>query len=453
MHTWKTTTRALCALALAGSLAACGDFLTGTDLDTDPNRPTNASRDQLFVAMQAKQQAFHEGHVARVVTMWVQQFAGTDRQYIPLDQYDVAEGEFNPQFSGLYTGGGLVDMRRIVATAEADGDRRYAGIVKVWEAFTIGMAASLWGDIPYSEAVGDNPTPKLDPQAEVYAAVQNLLNAAITDLQSGTGRGPGAADFIYGGDATKWIQAANTLKARFHLHMAEREGNTRYTAALAAAQGGISAPANDFRTFHTTQAGEENIWFQFQVRERDTYLRGGAFAINLLQSRNDPRLQQYYAPAAGGQFVGARPGEAAPGASNLSAARLAPAFRQPLITYAENQLIMAEANFRLGNSGPALQNLNNARTAAGVSPVSGVAGNALLQEILTEKYLALFQNMEAWNDYKRTCFPNVTPAVAGQRVPGRLLYGNAERNVNPNIPSVSTQLANPRNFNDPNPCS
>src|SRR6185312_2465670 len=105
----------------------------------------------------------------------------------------------------------------LVAKAEADGDKVFAGIGKVWEAFAVGMAASLWGDIPYSEAAGEVDTPKLDKQADVYAAVQTLLDAAITDLKSGQGKGPGSADLIYGGDAAKWIQAAHTLKARYYM--------------------------------------------------------------------------------------------------------------------------------------------------------------------------------------------------------------------------------------------
>ena len=33
-----------------------------------------------------------------------------------------------------------------------------------------------------------------------------------------------------------------------------------------------------------------------------------------------------------------------------------------------------------------------------------------LADIMTEKYIALFQNTEVWNDWKRTCLPALTPA-------------------------------------------
>ena len=57
---------------------------------------------------------------------------------------------------------------------------------------------------------------------------------------------------------------------------------------------------------------------------------------------------------------------------------------------------------------------------------------------MEEKYVALFQNTEVWNDYRRTCYPNLTPA-SGNFIPARLVYGTDERRANPNIPSPSQQ--------------
>ncbi|MEO8579534.1 MAG: SusD/RagB family nutrient-binding outer membrane lipoprotein, partial [Gemmatimonadales bacterium] len=78
---------------------------------------------------------------------------------------------------------------------------------------------------------------------------------------------------------------------------------------------------------------------------------------------------------------------------------------------------------------------------------------ASLQTIMEEKYIALFQNIEVWNDWKRTCFPTLTPALGKTRIPGRLYYGQTEEQTNPNTPPSSAQnLFTVRNPNDPNPC-
>jgi hypothetical protein len=175
----------------------------------------------------------------------------------------------------------------------------------------------------------------------------------------------------------------------------------------------------------------------------------GAFLVSLLQTRNDPRLAQYFDPNAQGQYVGAAPGQQGSGGiARFDPTRVAPGFRQPIVTWAENQLIIAEAAFRLGQTALALQAYNTERADAGLSPAGGVT----LADIMTEKYIALFQNIEVWNDWKRTCIPALTPAQGTSGgIPARLLYAQAERNTNTNIPLPNDQPV--RNWNDPNGCS
>jgi hypothetical protein len=83
---------------------------------------------------------------------------------------------------------------------------------------------------------------------------------------------------------------------------------------------------------------------------------------------------------------------------------------------------------------------------AAVLPDVTASGPDLLRAIMEEKYIALFQNIEIWNDYKRTCLPNLRP-VTGLKIPGRFFYGVTERQTNPNIPEAGDQPF--RNDNDP----
>ena len=60
----------------------------------------------------------------------------------------------------------------------------------------------------------------------------------------------------------------------------------------------------------------------------------GAFLVNLLQARNDPRLAQYFDPNAAGQYVGAAPGQQGSATiSTFDETRVGPGFRQPIVTY------------------------------------------------------------------------------------------------------------------------
>lgn len=433
--------------ALLGATSACSNFLSSPDATTNPNQPTVADANQLLVATETAQNQQYTSDLARTVCVWMQQCAGTDRQYKDLGVYNYGEDAYNGPFSQIYTGGGLLDVRKIQTFADSSKDGVYGGIGRVLEALTVGLAADVWGDIPYSQAVSDTLAPALDPQEQVYAGVQAKLDTAVTQL-GGTGTGPGTADLFYGGNKTKWLRLAHTLKARFYLHVAERQGNAAYQSALAEAQQGLQK-GDDLRSYQSDDPNEQNSWYQFTVIQRSGYMSPGAFLVNLLQTRNDPRLAQYFDPNAAGQYVGAAPGQQGSATiSTFAEARVAADFRQPIVTYAENQLIIAESAFRLGQTATALAAYNAERSDAGVATAGGVT----LTDIMTEKYIALFQNVEVWNDWKRTCIPSLTPAsgaIGG--IPGRLLYAQAERNTNPNVPLPSAQPA--RNWNDPTACN
>lgn len=453
--------KTLVVAGAAVAATACSDFLSGDKLDSDPNRPTSAEAAQLFTAVQVNSYYILNGHAARVLAMWMQQMAGTDRQYRGYDQYSITEGLFG-EYSSAYTGGGLIDMRAIQSEAAESGNRILGGITKVWEALVMGFVADMYGDASYSQAVnGDEfPQPVLDPQAQIYAALQTLLDGAIADLQSGQGA-VGNLDLSFSGNANAWIGVANTLKARLYLHTAEINPSAYQQALSALCTGttlatctkGIQSSAGDLKQYHSSASGEENIWWQFIARDRDSYMRPGKFLVDLMKSRNDPRLPEYFEPAGNGQFGGAAPGEGLNTSihSNLGPTRLDPDYDQPIITYQETLAIIAESAYRTNNLALARQALDALLATYGGSAVgAGLSGTALLTRILEEKYIALFQSYEVYNDWKRTCYPNLTPAnqSAGGNIPARFTYPVAERSSNPdNIPDAGAQPR--RNANDP----
>ena len=445
--------RAAAVLSLATGIAGCSSFLDAEDAVADPNLPSAATRDQLFVGAQANIFAQQEGPLAMIVCQWMQQCSGINGRFVQQqDSYSVNAATFDLPFQEIYSAGGLLSLRTVQASAEAAGDDVYLGIAQVLEALLIGTTADIWGDIPYSEAVGDNPMPAFDDQMQVYASIQTLLDEAITNL-GGEGPGPGAVDLFFGGAAAPWIEVARTLKARYHLHTAEVLGAPAYTAARTAAQGGISSPANDLRTAHSSVTSERNMWTQFQNTSGfGLDLVAGKRLVDLMKAQGDPRLPEYFGTNEQGGYggfdvtTGTTPGaEISPLAGS---GRHRDDFRQPIVTWEENQLILAETNFVLGNPAAAQLALNAVRNARGktVVPVS-------LQAIIEEKYIALFQNLEVWNDWKRTCFPRLTPALGKSAIPGRLYYGQTEEQTNENTPPSSEQnLFTVRNPNDPNGC-
>jgi hypothetical protein len=442
------------ALGLGLGTGACSDFLTGPKLSDNPNRPTVANNANLLVSAETNLALQSEGHMARTICIWMQQCAGTSKQYLALGEYIVGDDDYIFEWQDAYTRGGLLDLRRIQHTALADADSAYAGVAYVLEAWLIGQTTDAWGDIPYSQAVDSTiATPAPDPQQDVYAALQAKLDTAVVFLATQTAP-PTGEDLVYEGDVAKWTELAHTLKARLYLHTAERAGLSAYQAAFNEASLGISAAdsSGDYITYHSGALTESNLWHQFVI-VWEQYVSAGKALVDLLNTTPtaDPRLADYFAQNSSGQYVGVNPGQGlASDPSELSDTRLAPAFRQPLVTYVENQLILAEASWQIAGGGgagnaAAQPYVNAARAAEGGLASIPVTG---LTTIMTEKYIALFQNPEVWNDYKRTCFPALVPASGATQIPARLTYPLTERNANPSIPDGGPL----RNWNDPNGC-
>lgn len=477
----KNSMRLVLGLSVLLTAAACSDFLSGPGLTENPNSPTVVTARQQLIAVQAGTFTRLEGQLARSAGIYTQQLIGSNNQQLQwATQYGQSESDIPGTMSGFYTGTGLFGLRNIQAAANAASDKLLEGIAKIWEGYTIGTATSVWGDLPYSEALNPAILPKLDPQQSIYAEVQKRLDEGITLLQGAPTTGncdPNEGDLIYCATATtranqvgRWIRAANTLKARFYLHLVERNGNAAYQQALAAAQNGINeAPANatqamngqapgDFRSFHgSTLDQDANIWYEFLNSRQD--IVAGNTLIQILQSRADPRLSAYFDPNSKGDFRGMDqnakvvPTTDAASVINISVRR-SPTFRQPLVTWAENQLIQAEAQFQLNGAAAALPFVNAVRTAVGMPALAAVT----FQDVMIEKYIAMFQNIEVWSDWKRTCIPALTPFGSATEIPGRLPYGSAERVANPNLPlpsaypSGTTGPAPLRNWDDPNKC-
>jgi hypothetical protein len=509
-HAWKLAA----GVALALGAVGCNDFLSGNGVSTDPNNIDRLTRPgPLYIGIQAAQGVQFQSQIARDAAMYVQQISGNSRQQIGFDRYAIDPVTIDPYWTSVYGsnrtlngGGGLLDIRKMEQLSRGLGDSLYIGIGKVYEALVMGMAADVWGDIPYREAADStNPTPAFDPQLQVYADLQAQLDSAITiylPAAGATNLGPPQdnAELIYAGrDAAGlrevYTQVAHSLKARLYLHTAEVDPAS-YALALAEVPLGINSPDNDFNWFADATPNGNNIWWQFQATRGD--IAPGAAMIDIMKRRIDAgladsaRLEFYFAPAADANgnplgFFGFRPAgttnmQTAPGIDpgngitppggtpqysgfnfidpNVDAGD----FRQPELTYVETQLIGAEAAFQAGGQGAAQPFLDAARANRGygargvtenVFPALGSAP-ATLQNIMEEKYVAEFLNIEAWNDWKRTCLPSLAPAPpVGSTAPGttaiagRMPYGITEINANPHTPNVPPAG---RNANDPNPC-
>src|SRR5438270_3758049 len=138
------------ALALT-MLGGCNSFLDAPKAVADPNAPTQASANQLFVGTLANTFANEEGPVAMVICEWMQQCAGINGRFVETQgTYTIDASTFDISFQNIYNGGGLIGLRAVESLAAASNDKLYLGIAEMLEAMNTSFAADVWGDDPYS---------------------------------------------------------------------------------------------------------------------------------------------------------------------------------------------------------------------------------------------------------------------------------------------------------------
>jgi hypothetical protein len=372
--------------------------------------------------------------VRGVAGMWVQHVAGIAQQAATMGKnYNITEADVNNLWNSLYNGS-MMDLT-IFLTKTGDANPQARGVGKVLMAFTLGSTTDLFGDIPYTEAFKGNAAlkPKYDTQQSIYAVINTLLTEAIADLGTANSAntvplGSAANDLIYNGNKSKWIAAAHSLRARYAIHLSKK-GSVDYNAILADCAAGISSNANDFQMPFGDTESNANPLFQFDV-QRPNYVD----ASTLFETRaaGDPRLAVF---VGGGKVFGTFYGSI-----NSPV---------PFMSYVETKFIESEAQFRKASQAAANAAYDAAVTASlakfGVTDATwltanttGVLGDRNLQNIIEAKHIAMFMQVEAFTDYRRTGFPVLVP-TAGASVPVRFPYCTDERLYNAeNVPTGIT---------------
>jgi hypothetical protein len=155
------------------------------------------------------------------------------------DQYNMKgnDGIIEGSWSTLYSA--VADLDVIISQGTAEGRFKYAGIAKILRAYTFSQMVDVWGDIPFSEfnkfKTGVKQ-PKFDDDATIYPELFKLINEGIGDIKNTATNlsTPGSDDVIYGGNTTKWIKAANTLKLKLYTQLRKKQNVSAEVSALLA---------------------------------------------------------------------------------------------------------------------------------------------------------------------------------------------------------------------------
>ena len=454
----------LLILAIVGSISitGCKKLFDEPDINNNPNAVTNIDLPTLFSGTLLGVSILHEDTDVRIASMWSGQLSGLNRAHLGYAQYIVSSQNFS--WNTIYSVAG--QARLIQLKADSAGNKWGKGLGQILEVLAIQKVTDLYGDVPYSQAFdGKNyPTPVFDKQQDVYKALLTVLDDAILNLSATSGSAFPTKDFFYKGDVLKWKAAANTLKARLNLHL----GN--YAAATESAKLGITI-SGDALVPHGNSIGvdmNQNYDFFAVSRTGDTGFDGAYLPvllrsrINSLNKKTDETALFNHLFKTGVTATNSLDPNTVDGAFVSNAPH-------PILTYSENQLILAEAQARQGLLEEAIVALNSVRASIAGGTFNGrtlpstgrkydayVASDfsktglanptgsdnvqsALLYEIIAQRYIVLLMQYEVFNDYRRLSV--ATPVVqlpiplkTGSKKPERFIYPQTEINTNPNVP-------------------
>jgi hypothetical protein len=458
LHKMKNIKIYILAFALLLSSTACEKYVSKDDFN--PNQPTSSTLPTLLPTVEVAVFATYTGQISRTSGLWIQHFQGTDQQMIDISRYEITENGIQNDWNTIYASG-IVNAKDIITKADALGAPYYKGIAQICYAMLVGVATDYWNDVPNTQAgLGvANLTPQYETQEAVITSIQTMLSEAIGNLQTATSANsviPASDDLIHNGDRSLWIKAAYLLKARYSNRLSQRNATTSATQALAnLTAGGWSGNADNTYARFSGAGNELNSWYAFE-NQRGNYIKMNATLVNKMIAKNDPRISFYCKPDNNGNFTGTPIDDYADiSTSSIGNYFAGPdATTLPLLTFAEAKFIEAEANLRLGQSAAAQTAFTEAITAAMDYPgidaaavsayltnygtLSGSTSDQLAQ-IMDEKYVALFTQLEPYHDWRRTNLPVLNPATTGVQatIPVRFPTEQNERLYNPNAVVVS----------------
>lgn len=438
---------------------SCEDKWIDPEINNDPDNAVDVSMDLLLAPSEAGMAYILGGYGSWYSGLFTQQLSGGEGQMADNDRYFVQNTSPNRLWTRAYRGW-LGDLKVVIEKSDDLGAYHYKGIAQVLTAYTIANLSDMFGDIPWSDALQgeDNIKPTYDTHEQIYTEVFRLLNEAITNLnQEETLYPVGDEDIIYGGDAAKWIRAANTLRARYTLHQSKLNSSA-YDDALAILNAGdVIASNDDDMQFKFGSAASENAPIAQMHTDRINYLIMGENYVDMMLATSDPRLPMVAFPLDDDSFKGGAAG-AIEANSSLAGGSYYGVNDAPVdfVTYTERLLIEAECQLMKASpdAAAAATAYNNAVSASlaklGVSDAAWEATNAnetaatiTLEKIIEAKYLALFAQPEVWVDWRRTGYPvlDIAANAAINQIPRRLPYPDDEATYNTdNVPVIAPNL-------------
>lgn len=320
--------------------------------------------------------------------------------------------------------------------------------IEVVEVLAYSLLVDLFGDVPYSEALGESNTPSYDDDAAIYADLLARLDAAVGNLSGSNAFG--SSDIIYGGSADSWKMAANSLMLRMAVRMIDADAAMAKTYGEKAIAGGVFASsADDMRLFYSSAPPHTHPMWETLVQSGRTDFIASATLGDVLNGLADPRRAGFFKNLGGSDSVIGAPHGLQSDYYQFSQPGTAledPTWSHAAISYVETEFLMAHAAVAgWAGTGDAATHYENAIRASieewGGSSAdadtymmhSMVAFNSstAATQIGVQKWIAMYSNAaEAYAAVRQYDIPMATANLAQTVTPSRYSYPLDEYSLN-----------------------
>lgn len=425
-------------------------------------------------------------------------------KYILNSGYTAAYWGFSASTPTAGDGAYPEQVRPIVDVVQSTKDKpKYKNlhqIARIMRALIFQRITDLYGDVPYSQAgVGfyeKNYFPVYDKQQAIYTDLLKEVSEATAALDPAADRPSG--DAYYNGDIDKWKRFGNTLLLRIAMRLSKIDPATAQTYAqkaigntmidngdnafLLGSLGGDRTTVNRNSQILLGDGGTENYHTKWSKTFID-YLKGtndprlGVIAVTQLYLTEGGKTQNPAANASPAVQKGMPNGKDLGNIANLAITQdpsftSFPDYSSPspalikkdgptfVLTYAESELLLADAIERFKITGSAADHYRKGVVAAitylgqydAKASISETVANdyvtahpynsAIGLQMINEQYWALTNTMldfyESWANWRRSGFPVLTPVV----YPGNATQGTIPRRFPYPVTEAGSNTAN-----------
>jgi hypothetical protein len=458
-------------LALAGS-SCKKDFL---ELSNNPNVPSVGAPGLLISGALKTSAAIVNGGGYTMYACW-----GGYLSYSTGYQPNVAlvAYQINSSSYDVWTAPYL-NLANYKAIITATTEPYYQAIAKIMTVYMYEGLVDNYNNVPYTQALlgTGNLNPVYDNGSAIYDDLLKQLDAAIVLIQNApiTALNPGASDIMYGGKMTNWAKFANTLKLRLALRQSNVTAKTAGLKAAVAATQSIGyldatnpALVNPGYLNSDANSGQQSpLWITYGYTANgsrqafNNQYQANTYGATALSANGDPRsLVVYDTTGRKGLVLSTNFGQTTPPAggapSTYGSGVLKSATMSAVIMSAAEALFLQAEGVKSGyitgndaalyNAGVTASFIDDGFKAAAATTYLANSANAYPTggsddqkegAIITQKWKALagYGALEAFNELRRTKYPNdipvsIYPGVATKVNISRIPYPDVEYRSN-----------------------